>query len=124
MRLRLVACLLSILFLMACSLIVPPSGTPKSVATPLPTVTKVRPTGTINLQVRITDGQQPVKGTIRLYWPDTGGELTVGPTSEFVFPIPADSSAISVTVTAPGFLPWSQMMTPAGPSSLTVRLLK
>jgi hypothetical protein len=57
--------------------------------------------------VQITDSQQPVKATIRLYWPDTGGDFAIGPTSDAVLPIPADTKPVSVTVTAPGFLTWS-----------------
>ena len=118
---RFIACLLVAALMMACSMTArPPNAQPAP--TQPPSIT--RAPETINLRIGITDGQQPIKGTIRLYWPDTGGELTVGPTSEFVFPIPADSSAISVTVTALGFLPWSQLMTPTRSSSLTVRLVK
>ena len=61
---------------------------------------------------------------IRLYWPDTGGEFTIGPTADVVLPIPADSKIVSVTVTAPGFQDWSQELAPTRSSNLVVRLIR
>ena len=78
---------------------------------------------TVDLHFHITDGYGPVEGTIRLYWPDTGGDFVIGPTSDFVLPIPADGSAISVTVTAPGHLTWSGMLTPAQSLDVVVPLM-
>jgi hypothetical protein len=77
---------------------------------------------TLDLHVQITDGLNPVEGTIWLYWPDTGGDLAIGPTSDIVLPVPADGAAISVTVTAPGYPTWSRMLTPTGSLDLVVRL--
>jgi hypothetical protein len=94
--------------------------TPTPINTPPPT----DQAKTCNLRVQVTDGQQPTKATIRLYWPDTGGEFTIGPTSDIVLPIPADTKTLSITVTAPGFQDWSQELTPTKSSNLVVRLIR
>jgi hypothetical protein len=95
-----------------------PTDTPPASPTPSP----ASGDQTLDLHVQITDGQNPVEGTIWLYWPDTGGDLAIGPTSDIVLPIPADGAAISVTVTAPGYPTWSKMLTPTESLDLVVRL--
>jgi hypothetical protein len=78
---------------------------------------------TLDLHLQITDGQEPVEATIRLYWPDTGDERVIDPTSDVVLPIPVDgATGISVTVTAPRFLTWSEILTLTESLELIVRL--
>lgn len=62
------------------------------------------PDPVFNLHITITDeSYQPVKATIRLDWPDTGGNFTVGPTADTVLPIPVDGVPFMLTVEAPGY---------------------
>jgi hypothetical protein len=89
---------------------------------PSPTPSLASGDQTLDLHVQITDGLNPIEGTIWLYWPDTGGDLAIGPTSDIVLPVPADGAAISVTVTAPGYPTWSRMLTPTESLDLVVRL--
>jgi hypothetical protein len=79
---------------------------------------------THDLRLHITDGQDPVDATVRLYWPDTGATVVEGPVSEYAQPISTAGAAISVTVTAPGFLAWSRLLTPTGSLDVAVRLEK
>ena len=126
----LAVCLLA-LMLLACVVAAPrntptPTRLPLAIApTPINTPTPTVQAKTFNLRVQVTDGAQPVKATIRLYWPDSGGSFTLGPTADIVLPIPADSATISVTVTAPGFQDWSQeLVATRSPQSLVVRLIR
>jgi hypothetical protein len=130
MRLSAIRAWLIVLILAACAptaqLTSAPATLQATQITPLaPRVTRTPENNdqTVDLHVHITDGQDPVEGTVWLYWPDTGGDLAIGPTSDIVLPIPADGSAISVTVTAPGYLVWSQMFTPTKSFNLVVPLM-
>jgi len=78
---------------------------------------------TIDLHLRVTDGQGPVAAMVRLEWADTGGEFEVGPVADVVLPIPADGAAVTVTVSAPGYLAWSEVMSPTVSFDLVVRLI-
>ena len=92
---NLVFCLLVVILLTACA------ATERTTSGATATIAYTEEESqTVDLRLRITDGQQPVQGTIWLYWPDTGGDLAIGPTSDIVLPIPADGAVISVTVTA------------------------
>ena len=116
--------LLSALLLAAC---VPTEQlTPTPVTRRATRTTPHVPQPTLDLHLQITNGVHPVEGTIWLYWPDTGGDFGIGPTSDIVLPIPADGTAVSVTVTAPGYLAWSQVLTPTRSASslLVVRLIE
>ncbi len=89
-------------------------------------------TPTVDLHLRVTDGQGPVAGMVRLEWPDTGGTFEVGPTSDVVLPVPADgdrstgltAGPFTLTVSAPGYAAWSQVMTPTKGIDLVVRLVE
>ncbi len=87
---------------------------------------------TVDLHIRVTDGQGPVAGMVRLEWADTGGTFEVGPTSDVVLPVPADgdrstgltAGPFTLTVSAPGYAAWSQVMTPTKGIDLVVRLVE
>ena len=116
---NLVFCLLVVILLTACA------ATERTTSGATATIAYTEEESqTVDLRLRITDGQQPVQGTIWLYWPDTGGDLAIGPTSDIVLPIPADGAVISVTVTAQGFLAWSEVLTLTNALDLEVRLAK
>ena len=116
--------------LLACVVTAPrntptPTRLPTAIApTPIYTPSPTDQAKTFNLRLQVTDGAQPVRATLRLYWPDTGGEFTIGPASEVVLPIPVDSKTVSVTVTAPGFQDWSQEFVATRSSNLVVRLIR
>ena len=73
---RFIAWLLVAALMMACSMTARPTPNAQPAPTQLPVITQTPEI--INLRIGITDGQQPVKSTIRLYWPDTGGEHATG----------------------------------------------
>ena len=77
-------------------------GPPPIIITPEPGTRDPDPV--FNLHITVTDEDyQPVKATIRLDWPDTGGNLTIGPTADQVLPIPVDGAPFLLTVEAAGY---------------------
>ncbi len=86
---------------------------------------------TVDLHLQVTDGQGSVAAVVRLEWADTGGTFEVGPTSDVVLPVPADgdrstgltAGPFTLTVSAPGYAVWSQVMTPTKGIDLVVRLV-
>ena len=79
---------------------------------------------TLDLHIQVTDGQHPLPATITLHWPDTGGDFAIGPTADIVLPIPADGAQIQLNVTAPGYLTWTETLTPTRSLNLIVRLIE
>ena len=94
------------------------TATTEAQATPTPTV------ATIDLHLTISDGQKPLEAEIFLFWPDTCGDFGIGPTSDIVLPLPADGEPVEVTVSADGYMDWTQVMTPTRSLNLVVRLIE
>ncbi|MCP4537740.1 MAG: hypothetical protein GY832_11385 [Chloroflexi bacterium] len=102
-----------------------PTHTPTPTDVPIPTHTPTSNTQqTINLHIRITDGQNPIDGGITIRWLDSDGSFTIGPTSDIVLPIPADGATFSVTVTAPGYQPWTETLKATKSLDLIIRLIE
>ncbi len=88
--------------------------------TPIPVMTPA----TIDLHLQISDGQQPLEASIRLYWADTGGEFEIGPTSDIELPLPADGVPFEMTVSADGYLDSVQVLTPTKSFGLIIRMIE
>lgn len=90
--------------------LVVPDPTPSPEATPEEGVIVItpeiepNPDATYYLRVTVTDENgQALPSTLTVQWPDTGGALEMGPTSEQILPIPADGSLFIVKARAPGY---------------------
>ena len=72
------------------------------VITPEPGTPEPEPV--FNLHIVINDKSfRPVKAMIFLEWPDTGGSFSIGPTADYVLPIPVDGAPFVLTVEAEGY---------------------
>lgn len=57
-----------------------------------------------NLHIIINDRSfRPVKPMVFLEWPDTGGSFSIGPTADYVLPIPVDGTPFVLTVEVEGY---------------------
>jgi hypothetical protein len=90
--------------------------------TPSPAMTMTPET--IYLHLQISDGRQPLEAMIYLYWPDTGGEFEVGPTSNIELPILAEGLPFEMTVSADGYLDKVQVLTPTKSFNLIIRMIE
>jgi hypothetical protein len=75
----------------------------------------------IGLHLQITDGQQPVVAVTHIHWADR--DFSTRPTSKALIFMPANEP-LTLTVTAPGYRPWTQSLTPTKSLNLVVRLIR
>jgi hypothetical protein len=75
----------------------------------------------VGLYLQITDGQQPVTAVTQVHWADR--DFSTNPTSKALIFLPANEP-LTLTVTAPGYRPWTQALTPTRSLNLVVRLIE